>query len=160
MHVTCLIAAFLAIAVLPSFSRADDITNVTRIPPKCRKVLVDASHFREVHATTNLPPTIVTICADRNGKLGEPGQDWNPTDVIGDDGRPECRLVWAAIYENYYVVHYERGGEGKTSEVLIASLNPHSKEPTIVWHGYALYLLKDYRAFVREMQANRLFEGL
>jgi hypothetical protein len=159
MRMTRLSLVFLAFAVLSSFSRADDVTNVTRIPPEHRKVLVDASHFREVHATTNLPPAIVAICADRKGKLAEPGQVWNPTDLISDDGRPESRLVWAATNENYYVVHYERGGEMETSEILIATLGPDSKKPTIVWHGYAVYLLKDYRAFVREMQANRLIDG-
>jgi hypothetical protein len=159
MRMTRFILAFLAFAVVPSFTRADDATNVTRMPPEHRKVLVDASHFSEVHATTNLPPAIVAICADGHGRLAEPGQKWEATDVIIDDSLPRCRLIWAAINGDYYVVHFERGGIGHEFVILIATMKSDTTKPTIIWQGDAVYLLKDYRAFVREMQANRLIES-
>jgi len=159
MRMIRFILAFLAFAALPSFSRANDATNVTRIQPEHRKVLVDASHFREVHATTNLPQAVFALCADGSGRLAEPGQKWEVTDVIVDHSLARSRLIWAATDGDYYVVHFERGGYAHTFQVLIATLKPDTTKPTIIWQGCAVYLLKDYRAFVREMQANRLIEG-
>ena len=159
MRMTRLILVFLAFAALPSFSRADDVTNVTGIPPEHRQVLVDASHFREVHGTTNLPVSVVLLCADGSGKLAEPVQKWEATDVIIDHSIPRCRLIWAAINGDYYVVHFERGGEGHEFVILIATMNPDTTKPTIIWRGNAVYRLNDYRAFVREMLANRLIES-
>jgi len=156
---TRLILAFLAFAALPSFCCADDETNVTRIPPEYRKVLVDASRFREVHAATNLPSAVFSLCADGSGRLAEPGQKWEVTDVIIDHRLPRSRLIWAATDGDYYVVHFERGGIGHEFVVLIATVKPDTTKPTIIWQGYAVYLLKDYKAFVREWQANRLIDG-
>src|SRR5262249_8276702 len=86
------------------------VADVTKLPKKHRKVLEDTSRFLAVHATTNLPPAIVALCADKNGRLAEPNQKWEETDYISDRSLPRKRLIWAAVANEYYVVHYERGG--------------------------------------------------
>ena len=68
-----------------------------------RKVLQDSSRFHEVHSTSDLPPVIVALWS--GGKLAEPGQNWNATDVITDPTLPGKRLIWAAVGGEYYVVH-------------------------------------------------------
>jgi hypothetical protein len=140
-----LLFLFLALA-LPSLARAD----LAKIPPEQQKVLADVSRFREVYSCTNLPPSLVALCADEHGRIAEPGQEWNPTDVIVK-GLPRSRLVWAAIGSDYYVVHFEHGGIEHTFELLIVRM-----KPKVVSHYYAVNLLKDYRAFVRQMEGGRL----
>ena len=44
--------------------------DVTKLSPDDRKVLQDSSRFHDVHSTSDLPPTIVTLCG---GKIAEPG---------------------------------------------------------------------------------------
>jgi len=56
-----------------------DVTKLSAEAAEDRKALQDSSRFHEVHATTNLPPAVVTLCVDDNGRLAEPGQNWEPT---------------------------------------------------------------------------------
>jgi len=156
MRKTCLILAVLVFVVLLNISRADDTTNVTSILPEHQKVLADAPRFRDVHVTTKLPLAVFSLCADSSGKLAEPGQKWQVTDVIIDVNLPRHRLIWAAMDENYYVVHFESGGIAHSFEVMIVTMRPDTTKPTIIWQGYATHFLKDYPAFIREMQASRL----
>jgi hypothetical protein len=72
--------------------------DVTKLPAEDRRVLLDASRFQEVHATTKLPSAILALCdGGGDGKLAEPGQNWNATDVITDPTLPGKRLIWAAV---------------------------------------------------------------
>lgn len=102
----------------------------TKLPAKYRKSFEDSSRFREAHSTTNLPASVVALCADGKGMLAEPGQKWEATDVITNAKLPRNRLIWAATADPYYVVHYERGGRGHSFLILIVvfrkeSANPH-----------------------------------
>jgi hypothetical protein len=107
--------------------------DVTKLPAEDRKVLQDSSRFHEVHSTSDLPPAIVTVCG---GKLADPDQKWNATDVIMDTTLPGKRLIWAAVGGDYYVVHYERGGIAHTFHVLVPTLAKDEAKPK--WFGAPL----------------------
>ncbi|HEU0275002.1 MAG TPA: hypothetical protein VFQ83_10780 [Candidatus Udaeobacter sp.] len=97
-------------------------TDVTKLSAEDRKVLLDASRFHEVHSSKDLPSSVVTLVADDKGKLADPGQNWNVTDVVTDQTLPWKRLVWAAVGNNYYVFHYERGGIDHSFHTVVAKL--------------------------------------
>jgi hypothetical protein len=120
------------------------------------EVLEDASHFHEVYTTANLPLSIVSLCTDRNGKLAEPSQQWNGTDVIYPN-LPFNRFIWAATNGEYYVVHYERGGFLGSAHILIVVLKQNHAGPKIVWRGTGQWL-KNYEAFLTALQDNKLYE--
>ena len=105
---------FLALVVTPTFCDAE----VTRLPPEYRRALQDVTRFREIRAVRNLPPVVVSLCADDKGKIAEPGQKWEATDFITDDKLPSKRLIWAATDGERYVVHYERGGRAHSAASL------------------------------------------
>src|SRR5437870_10083441 len=92
---------------------------ITKLSAAHRKVLEASSRFHEILAASNLPPAIVALCADDSGRLAEPGQKWEATDVITDASLPRKRLIWAATDAEYYVVYYERGGRGHSCHVLV-----------------------------------------
>src|SRR5262245_33597568 len=94
--------------------------DITKLRPEDRRVLQDASRFHEIHSTTNLPPQVVSLCADENGRIAEPGNKWEATDYITNAKLPRRRLIWAASDGDYCVVHYERGGIAHSYHVLIA----------------------------------------
>jgi hypothetical protein len=128
---------------------------IAELPTEHRKVLEDSSRFREVHATTNLPPAIVALCADDTGRLAEPGQKWEVTDVISEPSLPRKRLIWAAVADEYYVVHYERGGYSHSFHILVATLKKGDQKPKVVWRSVS-DRLKDYPAFLSALRNGKL----
>lgn len=129
--------------------------DVTKLSADDRKILLDSSRFHEVHSTTDLPSAIVSLCADDKGKLADPGQNWNATDVVTEATLPWKRLNWAAVGGDYYVVHYERGGIDHSFHILVAKLGSGDASPRVVWHGVG-HQLKNYAAFVEALHAGTL----
>jgi hypothetical protein len=124
-----------------------------------RRALQDSSQFHEVHSTKDLPPAVVALCADDNGKLADPGQNWNPTDATTDPTLPWKRLSWAAVGGEYYVVHYERGGIAHSFHILVAKLPKGEAKPKLIWSGVGRSL-KDYAAFLDALRNGKLDDRL
>src|SRR5436190_13538911 len=141
--------------VIQSFCYAD----VTKLAAQDRRALQDSSRFHEVHATSDLPPSVVAACAGDKNKLAEPGQKWNATDAIIDPTLPGKRLIWAAISGDYYVVHYERGGIAHTFHVLVAKLAKADAKPKTLWRAMG-GPFKDYAAFVNGLRTGKLDDRL
>jgi hypothetical protein len=144
----------LFVVAIPSLCYGD----VTKLSAEDRRALQDSSRFHEVHSTSDLPSAIVALCAD-NGTLAEPGQKWNPTDVITDPTLPGKRLIWAAVGGEYYVVHYEHGGIAHTFHILVAKLTTNDAKPKVVWRA-AGSQLKDYAAFLDASRSGKLDDRL
>jgi hypothetical protein len=133
--------------------------DVTKLAAEHRKVLQDSSRFHEVHSTSDLPPGIVALCGGDDGRLAEPGQNWNATCVITDPSLPGKRLIWAAVSGEYYVVHYERGGIAHSFHILVAKLTKNDAKPKVIWQAGG-GPLKDYAAFVEALRSAKLYESL
>jgi hypothetical protein len=129
--------------------------DVTKLPAEDRKILLDASRFHEVHSIADLSPAILALCADNKGKLADPGQNWNATDVVTDPTLPWKRLIWAAVENNYYVVHYERGEIDHSFHILVAKLTKNDAKPTVVWHAVG-HKFNDYSAFLDALRNEKL----
>jgi hypothetical protein len=145
---------FLAV-VVPSFCSA----NVTKLSADDLKALRDVSRFHDLHAATDLPPAVLALCVDENGRLAEPGQKWQVTDVITDQTLPGKRLIWAVTNGDYYVVHYERGGIAHSFHVLVARLKARDSKPSFVWRA-AGKQLANFRAFLDAVASNKLDDTL
>ncbi len=133
--------------------------DVTKLAAEDRKVLRDSSRFHEVHSTSDVPPAIVALCGGDNGRLAEPGQNWNATCVITDPSLPGKRLIWAAVGGEYYVVHYERGGIAHSFHILVAKLTKNDAKPKVIWQAGG-GPLKDYAAFVEASRSGKLYDSL
>ena len=129
--------------------------DVTKLPADQRKVLQNSARFHEVHTTTNLPPAVVALCSDDNGRLAEPGQKWEATDLITDSTLPCKRLIWAASGGGYCVVHYERCGRGHSFHVLVAICKQGDSKAKVVWRAVG-HQLEDYSAFLVALEKNQL----
>jgi hypothetical protein len=127
---------------------------VTKLPADDQKALSDVSHFHQIQAATNLPPTVFSLCADSSGKLAEPGQKWQATDFV-IAGLPWKRLIWAFTDGDYYVVHYERGGFAHSFNVLVCRLKAGESKPSFVWRGVD-GRLKDFGAFLDAIKSGKL----
>jgi hypothetical protein len=125
---------------------------VTRLPVEDRTILQDASRFREVHSTHELPPAVVALCGS---EIAEPGGKWNATDSITDPTLPGKRLIWAATGGEYFVVHYERGGIAHSYHILVARLAKGDMNPKVIWRAVG-GPFKDYAAFVEALRSGKL----
>ena len=85
------------------------------------------------NSTKDLLPAVVALCVDDKGRLADPGQNWNATDALTDPTLPWKRLVWAVVGNDYYVVHYERGGIDHSFHILVAKLAKNDEKPKIIW---------------------------
>lgn len=134
--------------------------DVAKLPAEDRRMLQDSPRFHEVHTTTGLPLAILVLCdSGSNGKLAEPGQNWNATDSITDPTLPGKRLIWGAIGGEYYVVHYERGGIAHTFHVLVAKLSKNDARAKAVWRAVG-GPFKDYLAFLDALRSEKLDDRL
>jgi hypothetical protein len=129
--------------------------DVTKLSAEDRKILQDSSGFHEVHSTQNLPPAMVALCVDDKGRLADPGQNWNATDAITDPTLPWRRLIWAAVGNDYYIVHYERGGIDHSFHILVAKLARDEPKPKVIWSGIR-GPFKDYAEFLDAMRRGKL----
>jgi hypothetical protein len=147
----CMLFAF----AVQSLSSAD----VTKLPAKDRNALQESSRFREVHSIRDLPPAVVALCTGDHGRLAEPGQNWQATDVHTDPTLPGRRLIWAAVGGEYYVVHCERGGIAHTYHILVAKLTKGDAKPKVIWRGVGGPLI-DYAGFIDALRSGRLDDRL
>jgi hypothetical protein len=117
--------ALLCAGALPTRGLAD----VTELPAEQRTALLDSARFEEIHVTAKVPKAIVALCTGGSDRMADPGQRWEPTDVISGPPLPNKRLIWAAVTGSRYVVHYERGGIGFSYHVLVATLGAGDAPP-------------------------------
>lgn len=151
---TRIILYFLLVLAMQTFCFAD----VTKLPDDVQKDLRDVSRFREIDAAMNLPPAVFVLCADSSGRLAEPGQKWEISDVITDEKLPRKRLIWSVTDSDYYIVHYERGGYAHSFHVLVAKLKDGDNKPSFVWRGVGEQL-QDYKAFL-DAVANNILDDI
>jgi hypothetical protein len=133
---------------------------VANLTSEHRSILVDSARFELLYTQINLPPEIAILCADKNGTIAEPGAAWEATDALSGSSKPRKRLVWVAASDDYYVVHYERGGIGRSSHIMMASLDSERGEWHAVWRAVRLRPLEDYNSFLDALMRGDLDDGL
>lgn len=117
--------------------------------------LARASAFKD--CSTRLPATIRALCADAQGKLADPGEAWESTDVVGKGRLARHRLIWAVTDAAYYVVHFETGGRGHAYRVAVFSTES-GQQPRQLLRAYSKRLAR-YTDFLQSLAAGELKEG-
>ncbi len=133
---------------------------VTKLSLQHCEAFRDTSQFREIRSVADIPTSVYRLCADTQGRLADPGEKWQITDLITDPTLPTKRLIWAAMSAEYYVVHYERGGRGHSYHVLIATFKQGDTVANVVWRGMGDNKLVNFNAFLDALQNNRLDDRL
>jgi len=129
MRIICFIC-LLMVFLMPS----DNPAAVNHLSDSQRKLLADPTLFRPLKSKTEIPPAVLALCSDLHGRMADIGQRWEATDVITNDTLPRKRLIWAVVYQDYYIVHYERGGRGHSFHVLLAQTRAGEKAD-LLWRA-------------------------
>jgi hypothetical protein len=126
---TCL---FLFLSTLVSHAVFGDIT---QLPPETRAVLRDARRFVPVRSLRDVPPSVRAIAADDEGRLAAPGQQWQATCTTLDAHVPRSHMRWAVrtLDGSLFLLHYERGGIGIASYIVLATFDAKTGRSKIRW---------------------------
>jgi hypothetical protein len=119
-----------------------------------RNLLRNIAEFHILKGKDKMPPAVIALCADSTGQLAAPGERWEATDVITDRNLPRKRLIWAAVYKNYYLIHYERGGYSHSFHILLAQTTGTEKAEAL-WRA-AGEKYTDPNAFSKALNKNEL----
>jgi hypothetical protein len=103
-------------------------------------------------ATASIPKDVFVFCADANGRLAAPGENWNPIDVMFPN-LASRRLIWVSRSNEYLVAHYEQGGFVHSMHIAIARARPDGSGYDLIWRADGP-ALRDYREFAGALKAN------
>ncbi len=142
----CLLIVFL----MPNHNPAA----VSHLSDSQRKLLTDVTLFRALKSKSEIPPAVLVLCSDLNGRMADIGRRWEATDVITNDTLPRKRLIWAVVYEDYYLVHYERGGRGHSFHLLLAQTRAGEKAD-LLWRAVG-EKYSDMAAFRKALMNNEI----
>jgi hypothetical protein len=76
-----------------------------------------------------------------------------------DPALPGKRLIWAAVGDGYYVVHYKRGEITHPFHILVAKLTKNDAKATLVWPAVG-GSFKDNAAFPHALRTGKLDDRL
>jgi hypothetical protein len=126
--------------------------DITQLRPETRALLRDSRRFAPVASLIDLPSSVRAIAADDEGRLAAPGQRFEATDAILDTRIPRSRLRWAVRSPDgsLFLLHYERGGIGLASYVVLAAFDPKTGRSKIRWSAVG-DRFTDYSAFARAL---------
>jgi hypothetical protein len=133
--------------------------DVTHLSLDHRNLLEDSARFSESRTLMDLPHEVTVLIADDNGNIAEPGQEWRSTDVIGDPSIPSKRLIWTALWGEYYVIHYERGGRGHSYHIVVATFTQGQESAAPVWRAVG-GPFEDYSVFLEALRNGGLDDNL
>jgi len=142
----CLLIVFL--------TPGDNPAAVSHLSDSQRKLLTDLTLFRPLKNKSEIPPAVLVLCTDLQAGMADIGQRWEATDVITNDTLPRKRLIWAVVYQDYYLIHYERGGRGHSFHVLLAQIRAGEKAD-VLWRAVG-DKYPDVAAFRKALANNQL----
>jgi hypothetical protein len=117
-------------------------------------LLSNIADFHMLKGKDKLSPAVVALCADSSGQLVAPGERWEATDVITDPKLPRKRLIWAAVYKDYYLIHYESGGYSHSFHILLARKTDKEKAEAL-WRAVGEKYMDPF-AFSKALKENKL----
>jgi hypothetical protein len=105
---------------------------------KAERQHVLEGQFTLVYSTQTMPAQIkhafAEITSEQTFALANVGEKYQITDVIDQPGLPFRRLIFAGVNGNKWLIHYEHGGIGHSTAVLLLELDAENKV-RFVWGG-------------------------
>ena len=107
---------------------SEDPVCVHASPSESQKQHLLDGNFTIIRNTTDLPPNIrsafATVTRTKPFALANPGEKFQETDVIYEEGLPRRRLLFAGVSNNRWFIHYEYGGWGHGYAILMFTTQP------------------------------------
>ena len=136
-----LLAAFTAVALIGGQAAVPAQTGSKHLPPRLtakRAQQILAGHCELLPTTGEFPDRLkaafTKVTKQDKFSLANPEEDYQATDFIEDPKLPFRRLVLAMKCEQFWFIHYEKGGRSHSYLLALFQDKP-SGELSIVWGG-------------------------
>jgi hypothetical protein len=106
--------------------------------PQSAKGQLLTGDFKIITTVNGLSPSVQKTFQEKGGSrmiLANPGEGFNPSDVISDPTVPQRRLIFAGVSGDKNFVHYEQGGRGYSYVIEVFKIRPGA-EAQPLWRGY------------------------
>lgn len=127
-RVSGLAARGLALILAAPFGAMAAVTHLTDADRQALPTLL------EVRRVDAVPVAVWPALAKATGDgaaMANPGEKWQATDAILEENLPWRRLIFAGVSDRYCLLHYERGGIGKSGHLMLFRLD--GGEARLVW---------------------------
>jgi hypothetical protein len=118
--------------------------------------------FRLVTSTELLPMQVkeafTEVTCLRRFALANPGEKYQVTGVVVEPGLPFRRMILAGVSGNRWLIHYEHGGIGHSTAVILFDMDSDGKV-RFVWGGSGSESVKSVSALRSAIGAGRFSDG-
>jgi hypothetical protein len=108
------------------------------------------------HLPENLKSAFSHLAGMHDFAMANPGEKYQVTDVIIEEGLPDLRLLFAGISRDKYFIHYEEGGIGHSYHLAVFAIDSEGKVK-FLWGGPGFRGAKDLKQ-LRTMVAAGVFK--
>ena len=117
---------------------------VTKLSAEAKTYLLRENTFKVISKTKDIPASVLLklaeVARDSNLKIANPGEKFQVTDVIEEEGLPWRRLIWGVAAKDYSVIHYEGG----IAHAYLVILFKHSEEGVkYLWGASSMNKIKN-----------------
>ena len=130
--------------------------DITQLAPETRALLWDVRRFVPVPSVQALPSSIRAIATDGDGRLAGPGEPFEVgAPPLDRPAAPRSRLRWAVKTPDgkLFLLHYEQGGVGIASYIVLAVFDPKTGRSKIRWSAVG-DRFRDHAQFARALRGN------
>ena len=113
---------------------ATPLTGIHRLSTEHRRLANDAGQEGSTVKLRDLPPRVVTLCADHQGHMADIGESWRAGCIVLSPPLPSKRLIWASQFQDVFLIHYESGGYAHSFHLMLVRYSEGSKAEEL-WHA-------------------------
>lgn len=145
---------FVFVVLLAVFSAITSQAQVSHLDAEIKKTLLTSGPEKEVYTVKEIPAGVLKACGFM---LANPGEDWQ-VGCSADGKLLGQRLIWAAVFPKYVVLHYEHGGIAHSYLVTILAKEADGEYRT-VWKANSVPL-QGYHYFHRVLEGKALDDSM
>ena len=136
--------------------------SITNLLSESKEYILREDAFSGISSVKEIPAPVLMkwaeIAKDSNLKIANPGEKFQVTDVIYEEGLPFRRLIFGGISKDYCLIHYERGGRAHSYKVILFKLS--AKGADFLWGGILFKRIRDLSELRELIRANALDDSM
>jgi hypothetical protein len=136
--------------------------SITKLSSEAKEYMLRTDVFSGISGVREIPASVLMkfaeIAKDPNLKIANPGEKFQATDVISEEGLPSRRLIFGGISKDYCLIHYERGGYAHSYNVILFKLS--AKSADFLWGGTRFNRIRDLSELRELIRADALDDSL
>ena len=136
--------------------------SITKLSSESKEYILREDAFSGISSVKEIPASVLMkfseIARDPNLTIANPGEKFQETDVISEEGLPLRRLIFGGISKDYCLIHYEQGGYAPSYNVILFKLS--GKSADFLWGGTRFKKIRGLSELRELIKADALDDSL